>query len=179
MKNEKLASIKGNMRITTRSRYGTRMMVELAVHHEKGPVQLGEIARRQKLSVKYLEQLIIPLKKAGLIKSHRGARGGYALARSPEEITVWEVVSILEGDEGVTPCVHYPDLCEMSPICPTRDVWDLLTEVIRETLARITIADLARKYQERLKLCEDLRKDKALGSPLKGGKAPSSDDKNR
>ncbi|QJA05405.1 Rrf2 family transcriptional regulator [Thermosulfurimonas marina] len=138
------------MRITTRSRYATRMLVELALHHDLGPVQLGEIAKKQKLSVKYLEQLIIPLKKAGLIKSHRGAKGGYFLARPPEEITVWEVVSLLEGDEAVTPCVSYPDLCEMSPVCPTRDVWDLLTEVIRDTLSRITIADLARKYQERL-----------------------------
>ncbi|MBA2847997.1 Rrf2 family transcriptional regulator [Thermosulfuriphilus ammonigenes] len=138
------------MKLTTRSRYATRMMVELARHHQNGPLQLGEIAKKQRLSLKYLEQLIIPLKKAGLIKSQRGSKGGHMLARPPEEISIWEIVSLLEGDEGVTPCVSYPDLCEMSETCPTRDVWDLLSEVIRETLSRITLAELAHRYEQKL-----------------------------
>lgn len=142
---------KGLMKITTRSRYATRMMMELALYYRQGPIQLGEIAKRQKLSVKYLEQLIIPLKRAGLIRSHRGARGGYRLGRPPEEITVWDVVSTLEREDEVTPCVAYPDVCEFSEICPTREVWDRLTEVIKETLSQVTLADLAQKYQERLR----------------------------
>ncbi len=136
------------MKITTRSRYGTRMMVELAAHYRKGPLQIGEISRKQNLSVKYLEQLIIPLKRAGLVKSVRGPKGGHILARPPEEITVWDVVSVLEGTKGITVCVSRPEICERSEICPTRDVWSMVTKAIKETLSKITLADLVKKGQE-------------------------------
>ncbi len=138
------------MKITTRSRYGTRMMVELAANFHKGPVQVGEIARKENLSVKYLEQLIIPLKRTGLIKSIRGARGGHLLARAPTDITVWDIVAALEGEEGVTPCVAYPEWCDRSKTCPTRDVWSMITKVLKERLSSITLADLAQKQQQRL-----------------------------
>ncbi|NPA49704.1 MAG: Rrf2 family transcriptional regulator [Thermodesulfobacteria bacterium] len=140
------------MKITTRSRYGTRMMVELAGHYQKGPLQIGEISRKQNLSVKYLEQLIIPLKRAGLVKSVRGPKGGHILARPPEEITVWDVVSVLEGTKGVTVCVSRPEICERSEICPTRDVWSTVTKAIKETLSQITLADLVKKSKEVEKL---------------------------
>ncbi len=136
------------MKITTRSRYGTRMMVELAAHYDQGPLQIGEISRKQGLSVKYLEQLIIPLKRAGLVRSVRGPKGGHILTRPPEEITVWDVVSVLEGSKGVTLCVPNPDICERSHICPTRDVWSLVSKAIRETLSQITLADLVKKTKE-------------------------------
>ncbi|OAG28642.1 RrF2 family transcriptional regulator [Thermodesulfatator autotrophicus] len=136
------------MKITTRSRYGTRMMIELAKHYRQGPLQIGEISKRQNLSVKYLEQLIIPLKKAGLIKSVRGPKGGHILARPPEEITVWDVVSVLEGIEALTPCIVKPELCEQSDTCPTRDVWVLLTKTIENCLKSITLADLLKKMEE-------------------------------
>ncbi|AEH44082.1 transcriptional regulator, BadM/Rrf2 family [Thermodesulfatator indicus DSM 15286] len=136
------------MKITTRSRYGTRMMLELAKHYHQGPLQIGEISKRQNLSVKYLEQLIIPLKKAGLIKSIRGPKGGHILSRPPEEITVWDVVSVLEGIKALTPCVIKPELCEHSDTCPTRDVWALLTKNIEECLKGITLADLLKKMED-------------------------------
>ncbi|WP_022853299.1 RrF2 family transcriptional regulator [Thermodesulfatator atlanticus] len=145
------------MRITTRSRYGTRMMLELAANYEKGPLQIGEISRRQNLSVKYLEQLIIPLKKAGLIKSIRGPKGGHMLNKPPGEITIWEIVSVLEGSEGITPCVVQPEICERSEVCPTRDVWYMVTEAIEKCLSKITLADLLKKSLEEAKKFPDKR----------------------
>ena len=84
------------MKLSTRSRYGTRMLLDMAQHYNQGPVQVGDIAKRQGISVKYLEQIIIPLKRAGYVKSARGPKGGHALARRPEEITVGEIVALLE-----------------------------------------------------------------------------------
>lgn len=152
------------MKITTRSRYGTRMMVELAAHYDKGPLQIGEISRKQNLSVKYLEQLIIPLKRAGLVRSVRGPKGGHVLTRPPEEITVWDVVSVLEGSEGITVCVPNPDVCERSHFCPTRDIWNMVTKAIKETLSKITLADLVAKAKESEKLFA------ATACPLEEGK---------
>ena len=97
------------MRLSTRGRYGTRLMVDLAQHYADGPVSLAEIAKRQDLSAKYLEQLIILLKGAGLIRSVRGRRGGYMLARRPEEISVGEIVETLEGKLSLVDCVLEPE----------------------------------------------------------------------
>ena len=85
------------MRTSTRSRYGVRLMLELALSHGKGPIFLKDIARRQEISDKYLSQIIIPLKSAGLVSSHRGAHGGYVLQREPARITIREIVEVLEG----------------------------------------------------------------------------------
>ena len=108
------------MKLSTRSRYGTRMMLDLAQHYGESPVQIGEIARRQDISVKYLEQLIIPLKKAKYIKSIRGPKGGHVLAKPPEEITVGEIVELLEGGINLSDCIENPETCARSNICLTR-----------------------------------------------------------
>ncbi len=126
------------------------MMVELALDFDRGPVQLGEIAKRQNLPVKYLEQLIIPLKRAGLIQSARGPKGGHFLARPPDRITVWDIVSVLEGEDGVAPCVADPESCDRSDVCPTRDVWNMVSRLIEEQLRSVTLADLAAKQQIQL-----------------------------
>ena len=84
------------MKLSTRSRYGTRMMLDLAQHYKDGPVQIGQIAKRQDISVKYLEQLIIPLKKVNFIKSTRGPKGGHMLAKSPKEITIGQIDEVLK-----------------------------------------------------------------------------------
>ena len=130
------------MRISTRGRYGTRLMVDLAQHFTDGPIPLGEISKRQELSAKYLEQLIILLKGAGLIRSARGRRGGYMLARKPENITVGEIVETLEGRLAVVDCVTKPDLCYRSPQCPTRDIWVQLTDVLKNQLFSLTLQDI-------------------------------------
>ncbi len=138
------------MKITTRSRYGTRMMVELAINYNKGPIQIGQIASKQNLPVKYLEQLIIPLKQAGLIKSIRGPRGGHMLAKSPDKITIWDLVTILDGEDTMTPCVGNPKLCKRSDICPTRDVWNMVTKAVKQKLKSITLSDLAKRDQSEI-----------------------------
>lgn len=130
------------MKITTRSRYGTRLMVELARRWGGPPVQLGEIAKQGDLPPKYLEQLIIPLKRGGLIQSTRGASGGYSLTREPENITIWDIVKVLEGTEGVAPCVTDPMACHKNQKCPTRDVWTKVARAIEEQLTSIALSDL-------------------------------------
>lgn len=130
------------MKISTRGRYGTRMMLDLAAHHDQGPTPLREIAKRQDLSVKYLEQLIIPLKAAGYIRSVRGARGGYTLARKPDKISVGQIIKVLEGGLSLVDCVEDPKMCEREKNCPTRDIWLRMSERLMEELSSLTLSDV-------------------------------------
>ena len=130
------------MKISTRGRYGTRMMLDLAAHHDQGPTPLREIAKRQDLSVKYLEQLIIPLKAAGYIRSVRGARGGYTLARKPDKISVGQIIKVLEGCLSLVNCVEDPKICEREKNCPTRDIWLRMSERLMEELSSLTLSDV-------------------------------------
>jgi len=130
------------MKISTRGRYGTRMMLDLAAHHDQGPTPLREIAKRQDLSVKYLEQLIIPLKAAGYIRSVRGARGGYTLARKPDKISVGQIIKVLEGGLSLVDCVEDPKVCEREKNCPTRDIWLRMSERLLEELSSLTLSDV-------------------------------------
>jgi Rrf2 family iron-sulfur cluster assembly transcriptional regulator len=131
------------MKLSTRSRYGARMMVDLASHYGEGFVQMEDISRRQGISFKYLEQLVPPLKKANLIESVRGPKGGHRLAKHPSEIAVGEIVRVLENDPGLSRCIENPGLCERSKACPTRRVWEMATEALYDTLNSVTLADLA------------------------------------
>jgi len=130
------------MKLSTRSRYGTRMMFDLADHYDDGPVQIGEIAARQRISVKYLEQLIIPLKKANYVKSVRGRKGGYMLARPPEEITVGGIVALLEGGINLSECVENPEICDRSGKCLTRGIWESATHAMSRELNATTLSDM-------------------------------------
>ena len=130
------------MKISTRGRYGTRMMLDLAAHHDQGPTPLREIAKRQDLSVKYLEQLIIPLKAAGYIRSVRGAKGGYTLARKPDKISVGQIIKVLEGGLSLVDCVEDPRVCEREKNCPTRDIWLRMSERLMEELSSLTLSDV-------------------------------------
>lgn len=130
------------MRLSTRGRYGTRLMVDLAQRYADGPVPLAEIAKRQDLSAKYLEQLIILLKGAGLIRSVRGRSGGYMLARKPEKISVGEIVETLEGKLAVVDCVLEPDLCYRSMECPTRHIWLGITDLLKKKLFSLSLMDV-------------------------------------
>jgi Rrf2 family cysteine metabolism transcriptional repressor len=133
------------MRLSTRGRYGTRLMVDLAQHYADGPVPLAEIAKRQNLSAKYLEQLIILLKGAGLIRSVRGRRGGYMLTRKPEEISVGDIVETLEGKLSVVDCVLEPELCYRAAECPTRDIWVDITDMLKQQLFSLSLGDILGK----------------------------------
>ena len=137
------------MRISTRARYGTRLMLELALHYDDGPVFLKDIAKAEEISEKYLSQIIIPLKAAGLVNSIRGARGGYILAKLPMEINLKDVVETLEGRLDLLDCVRNPSNCNRVSGCTTRDVWNLLGKTIAQKLQAITLGDLARRHKKK------------------------------
>ena len=130
------------MKLSTRSRYGTRMILDLAQHYNGAPVNLGDIAKRQNISLKYLEQIIRPLKKSNYIKSFRGSKGGHTLNKPPDTITVGEIVALLEGGAAITQCSESPDACERVDDCVTRYLWMEASKAIFERLSAITFADL-------------------------------------
>ncbi len=117
-------------------------MVDLAQHYDKGPIQIGDISKRQDISVKYLEQLVIPLKKADYIRSVRGPKGGHMLAKRPDEITVGEIVRILEGGIDLSVCIENPDACEKTGSCLTRGVWEEATKAMYEKLNSTTLSKM-------------------------------------
>jgi Rrf2 family protein len=136
------------MRLSTRSRYGTRLILELALKYDQGPVYLKEISASQELSLKYLGQLIIPLKIAGIVKSSRGAHGGYYLAKSPDNIKLSEVIRALEGPVYLVECLGNPDICNRQPDCVTRFFWNEINDVLHKTLEGITVSDMVEKYHK-------------------------------
>ena len=135
------------MKLSTRGRYGTRALLELALHQGEGPVFLRDIAQRQQISLPYLEHLITPLIAAGIIRSTRGARGGVLLARSPEKIRLSEVIQLLEGSIAPAECVNNPEVCIRSEFCVTRDVWDELKKAMNGILESTTLRDLAERQK--------------------------------
>lgn len=137
------------MRISTRARYGTRLMLELALFYGKEPVFLKDIAKNEEISEKYLSQIIIPLKASGLVNSFRGARGGYVLARPPSEINLKDIVEILEGGLELLDCVGNSSVCSRVSRCVTRDIWSLLGQTISQTLGSITLEDLVKMHNEK------------------------------
>lgn len=128
--------------VSTRGRYGLRLLAELAERYGKGPVDLGTIAECQAIPEKYLAKLVIPLKSAGLVVASRGARGGYELARDPGTISLLSVVTALEGGMSQIPCSGDPDSCERNGHCPTRPVWLGLERVVADYLEGISVADV-------------------------------------
>ena len=130
------------MRLTTRSRYGARMMMDLAEHYDKGPTPLGDIAKRQDISVKYLEQIIIPLKQGNFIRSIRGSKGGHILARPPEEISIGQIVTALEGGTELINCIGNPSECGRSNICLARCIWKDVSNTIYDQLHSITLSTI-------------------------------------
>lgn len=137
------------MRLSTRSRYGVRMMATLALRHGHGPVLLREISDRERISEKYLSQIVIPLRSALLVHSVRGARGGYALAREPDEITLREIVEVLEGGLDLAS----NDVDETRGITPAgaviRGVWKQLAADMARSLEEITLEEIVRRVQEK------------------------------
>jgi len=130
------------MKLSTRSRYGTRMLLDIAEHGNGKPVPVSEISKRMGVSVKYLEQLIRPLNKAKYLKSVRGPKGGHLLAKPPAEISVGEIVRLLEGGVHLTECVTAPETCENAEGCRTRKVWLKATLAMNGILDGISLEDL-------------------------------------
>jgi Rrf2 family protein len=118
------------------------MMLDLAQHYDEGPVQIRNVSKRENISVKYLEQLIIPLKKANFIKSVRGPKGGHMLAKPPEAITIGEIVRVLEGGINLSSCIENPEVCDRTSDCLTRGLWEETTKAMYEKLNSATLSKM-------------------------------------
>ena len=130
------------MKLSTRTRYAMRALIELAENNGKGPLQLKIIAERQDISIKYLEQLMAVLKSANLVRSVRGSKGGYILARPPAQIKLIEAFHCLEGTTATVECVENEDYCSRIADCATRKVWVQVQMAIEKVLQSITLQDL-------------------------------------
>lgn len=136
------------MKLSTKGRYGARAMLDLALHISGNePVSLNSIAERQEISEQYLEQIFSALRKAGLVKSERGAQGGYRLGKSAAKITVGEILRALEGPLDLVDCVSASGKCKRYDECVMKDVWRKVTESIRGTVDSITVEDLVNDYK--------------------------------
>lgn len=138
------------MKLSTRGRYGLKAMFDLALNYGDGPISLTSIAERQAISVNYLEQLISPLRKAGLVESVRGAQGGYMLAKGPTEITVGVILTTLEGPLAPTDCVVMDteeDVCDHSRYCVTKVIYEKIYESITSVVNSITLQHMIDDFQ--------------------------------
>ena len=135
------------MKLSTKGRYGTRALLEMARHYGEGPLLLKDIAERQQISLQYLEHLIGPLVGAGIVKTTRGFKGGVWLARSPAEIKLSETMKLLEGDITPVECINNPGACSRSRMCATRDVWDEMKQAMYGVLEATTLEDLVKRQE--------------------------------
>ena len=136
------------MKLSTRGRYATRALLDLALHQNEEPVLLKDIAQRQEISLSYLEHLISPLVAGGIIRSTRGAKGGISLAKPPGEIKLADVIQLLEGSIAPAECVINPKVCSRSKSCVVRDVWNEIKRAINGVLESITLQDLVERQKK-------------------------------
>lgn len=131
------------VKISTKGRYALRLMLDLALNGGDGkPVSLRDVSRRQRLSDKYLEQIVTPLSKAGLVRSVRGASGGYLLTRTPPEYTVGDILRPLEGDLAPVECATDAGFCERCDECVTVELWQEIHRAVSQVVDSVTLADL-------------------------------------
>ena len=145
---------KDTMKISTKGRYGLRALIDIAIHSSDEPAPLSEIAVRQNISISYLEQLIAKLKKAGIVNSSRGAKGGYTLGRSPDLISVGEVLRTLEGDLNPVACAELTgegESCSGSELCVTKYVWKRISDSINNTVDTLMLSEIIQENEKILK----------------------------
>ncbi len=149
------------MRISTRGRYAVRVMLDLALHSREGYVKANQIAKRQGISEKYLEQIIAVLNKAGFVKSVRGAQGGYCLAGSPGDYTVGQILRLTEGTLSPAPCLDEcggDRECERFSFCETAGVWKQVADAVSGVVDHVTIADLVKSAESKAGPAKDVQK---------------------
>ena len=144
------------MKLSTRARYGTRALLDLAVQGSGEPVSLKDIAKRQQISLQYLEHLMTPLIAAGLVRSVRGPKGGVLLAKSPEEIKLSEIMQLLEGSIAPVECVDNPKVCPRSELCVTRDIWDEVKKAMEGVLQTTTLQSLIERQEKKKTLKQEM-----------------------
>jgi Rrf2 family cysteine metabolism transcriptional repressor len=130
------------MKISTKGRYGLRILMDLALHDDGQPRLIHEIAESQNISEKYISRLIIPLRTHGFVRSIRGAKGGFRLAMAPADITLLAVVEATEGPLSIVSCVGRPSSCPRRARCAARAAWGRLNDDIRRSMAKVTLAQL-------------------------------------
>lgn len=136
------------MKLSTRSRYGIRALVDIASHADGKPVLIKDIGRRQDIPLHYLHQIVAPLIKAGVLSSVRGARGGVSLSRDPREMDLGYIVRTLEGSISPVKCVDDPGSCSRSSYCTTRGIWDQVNQAVLNVLESTTLDDLVQRYRQ-------------------------------
>ncbi|MGD1009761.1 MAG: Rrf2 family transcriptional regulator [Candidatus Aminicenantales bacterium] len=148
------------IRLSTKGRYGTRLMLNLAQHYGNGnrPVILRDVSADEEISIRYLEQIIIPLKISRLVKSTRGAGGGYKLARDPGEIKLSEILYALEGSCCLVECMEDPDFCDRIETCATYDIWKGASEMLKNYFDGITLRDVVEMAEKKKKKPRDKAK---------------------
>ena len=137
------------MKLTTKGRYASRAMVDMAMHVAEAPMALRDVAERQQVSVHYLQQIFARLKAAGLVRGMRGARGGFTLARPPAEIKLSEVIQAVEGPIAPVPCVDDPAACQRAGVCAVRDVWAEMGAAMIQVLESKSLQDLVERQQKK------------------------------
>ncbi len=137
------------MKISTKGRYALRMLFDLAEHRSEGYIALKDIAERQGISKKYLEQIVPVLNRSDILKTNRGYQGGYMLAKDPSQYTVGEILRLTEGSLAPVFCAECPGDCKRSADCPTFPVWQGLYRVTNEYLDGITLQDILDDHQKR------------------------------
>ena len=136
------------MKISTKGRYGLRILMDLALHESEKPRLIRDIAKSQQISEKYISRLVIALRKGGMIRSIRGVNGGFYLARKPEEITLLDVIEVMEGQLSIVDCVKSPKRCAMHENCAPREIWCKLNDEIRDLMRQTTLADILESYKK-------------------------------
>lgn len=144
------------MKLSTKGRYGLKAMFELSINQSQGPVPLKVIANNQHISEQYLEQIFSKLKKSGIIKSVRGSQGGYLLAKDAKDISVGDILVVLEGPVSLSECVLDEDVCENSGTCVTKIVWEKLKKGIEDVIYSITLQDMINDYNKNRLLDNDI-----------------------
>ena len=137
------------MKISTKGRYALRLMVDLALTESPTPVSLKDVAARQNLSDKYLEQIVTPLSHAGIVRSVRGAGGGYLLTRKPEDYSVGDILRPLEGDLAPVECATDPAYCERCGQCVTVELWQDIHRAVSQVVDNTTLADLVERARSK------------------------------
>jgi Rrf2 family protein len=139
------------MRISTKGRYALRLMIDLAMHNSGSPISLKDVARRQEISDKYLEQIIAVLNRAGYVRSVRGAQGGYLLRKQPEEYTVGMILRLTEGSLSPVPCIEADDEvnCDKQADCVTLILWKKINEAVNDVVDSTTLQDLVDWQREK------------------------------
>ena len=136
------------MKVNTKVRYGLRAILQIAGNYGGAPVPISAIAETQEISGKYLEQVVGTLRRADLIRSRKGVKGGYNLTKNPADINLWEIINALDSHTSLVDCVLEPEVCDRSDACLTRSIWTLLSARMKEFWSSFTLEDLIQTMSE-------------------------------